>query len=60
MAGCSGAEEGDPHVIPGWFLADLLDANSFTERLGAQEEKLVVLERGERGERSDEFGLGHV
>lgn len=43
MAGCSGAEEGDPHVIPRWFLADLLDANSFTERLGAQEEKLVVL-----------------
>lgn len=30
-------------MIPGWFLADLLDANSFTERLGAQEEKLVVL-----------------
>lgn len=43
MAGCSGAEEGDPEVTPRWSLADLLDASSFTERLGMQEEEVVVL-----------------
>lgn len=27
----------------GWSLADLLDASNFTERLGTQEEEVVVL-----------------
>lgn len=36
-------EEKDPEVTPRWSLADLLAASNFTERLGTQEEEVVVL-----------------